>query len=269
MTLSRALGRSPAFWILGAFALGSLLAPLLSPYEPEGVNAPARLLSPSPSHWLGTDGYGMDVATRVLYGARKDLSVALVSAALALLAGALLGSASAYLGGRIDDLLQRLTEVLQAFPVVLFAMAALMALGDRLWNLILVLVAVNVPVYVKIARSVVLPLREAPFVEAARSAGRGRFGVLLRHLLPVTVGPAMAQFSVNCAWSLQIVAGLSFLGLGVDVPEPEWGLMVQQGASYLPTGQWWVSFFPGVAIVIAVYAFQRLAVLLRELSKAI
>jgi peptide/nickel transport system permease protein len=241
-----------------------LLAPALSPYSPEGIDPRSRLLPPSARHPLGTDGFGMDIATRILHGARKDLLLAFASAAPALVAGTLLGAASAFHGGRLDDLLQRSTEVLQAFPVVLFCMAVLTALGDRLLHLILVLAMVNVPVYVKISRSVVLPLRSAEFVEAARSAGHRGPGILMRHLLPNAAGPALAQFSINCAWSLQVVTGLSFLGLGVDIPEPEWGLMVQQGSHYLVTGEWWVSFFPGMAIVIAVYGFQRLAALVRD-----
>jgi len=253
-----------ALWVLLALAALALLAPLVSPYDPEGVDAASRLLPPSLRHPLGTDGFGMDVATRILFGARKDLLLAFASAAPALLAGTLVGAASAFYGGRLDDLLQRSTEVLQAFPVVLFAMAVLTAIGDRLLHVILVLAAVNFPVYVKIARSVVLPLRSAEFVEAARAAGHRRPGVLVRHLLPNTAGPALAQFSINCAWSLQVVTGLSFLGLGVEIPEPEWGLMVQQGSHYLVTGEWWVSFFPGMAILIAVYGFQRLSTLVRD-----
>lgn len=249
--------------VLALLAL-ALLGPALTPYDPEGVNAVERLLPPSPRHPLGTDGFGMDIATRILFGARKDLLLAFASAAPALLAGTLLGAGSGFYGGRLDDLLQRSTEVLQAFPVVLFSMAVLTAIGDRLLHLVLVLAVVNVPVYVKIARSIILPLRSAEFVEAARSAGHGGLGILVRHLLPNTAGPALAQFSINCAWSLQVVTGLSFLGLGVEIPEAEWGLMVQQGSHYLVTGQWWVSFFPGMAIVVAVYGFQRLGSLVRD-----
>jgi peptide/nickel transport system permease protein len=257
-----------ALWVLLALVALALLAPELSPYDPEGVDAASRLLPPSLRHPMGTDGFGMDVATRLLFGARKDLLLAFASAAPALLAGTLVGSASAFYGGRLDDLLQRSTEVLQAFPVVLFAMAVLTAIGDRLLHVILVLAAVNFPVYVKIARSVVLPLKSAEFVEAARSAGQRSPGILVRHLMPNTAGPALAQFSINCAWSLQVVTGLSFLGLGVQIPEPEWGLMVQQGSHYLVTGEWWVSFFPGMAIGIAVYGFQRLSTLVRDWTAA-
>ncbi len=258
---------SPSFWLLTAILAMALLAPLLSPYDPEGVDASRRLLPPSLRHVLGTDGFGMDIATRILFGARKDLLLAFASATPALVVGTFLGAASGFLGGRLDDLMQRSTEVLQAFPVVLFAMAVLTAIGDRLLHLILILAVVNVPVYVKIARSVVLPLRSAEFVEAARAAGHGGLGILVRHLLPNTASPALAQFSINCAWSLQVVSGLSFLGLGVEIPEPEWGLMVQQGSHYLVTGQWWVSFFPGMAIVGAVYGFQRVSSLIRDWAK--
>jgi peptide/nickel transport system permease protein len=235
--------------------LAAAVLPLLSPYDPVGIESSRRLLPPSLAHWCGTDGFGMDIFTRILYGARTDLVLAFSAAGIALTVGSLLGAVSAYLGGWVDQLMQRATEVIQAFPVVLFAMAVLTALGVTLTHLVAVIAVINVPVYVKIVRSVVLPMRSAEFVEAARTTGQGTLSIIIRHVLPNTAGPVMAQFPINCAWSVQVIAGLSFLGLGVTVPEPEWGLMVQQGSNYVVTGQWWVSFFPGMAIVAGVYAF--------------
>jgi peptide/nickel transport system permease protein len=253
---------------MASLLLMAAFAPLLTSYDPVGVDSAKRLLPPSTEHWFGTDGFGMDVLTRILFGARTDLVLTFAAASLALSIGSLLGATSAYLGGWVDQLVQRATEVIQAFPVVLFAMAVLTALGVTLTHLIAVITIINVPVYVKIVRSVVLPMRSASFVEAARAAGHGKLGIIVRHVLPNTAGPVIAQFPINCAWSIQVIAGLSFLGLGVRIPEPEWGLMVQQGANYVVTGQWWVSFFPGIAIVVGVYAFYLLGERLQTLVGA-
>jgi ABC-type Fe3+ transport system permease subunit len=196
--------RSPSSWFLTAIFAMALLAPLLSPYDPEGVDASRRVLSPSLRHFLGTDGFGMDIATRILYGARKDLFLAFASAAPALVVGTFFGAASGFLGGRLDDLLQRSTEVLQAFPVVL-AMAVLTALGDRLLHLILILAVINVPVYEDREER-----RSSAAVGGVHKRSRGRTG------RPRDPGeaprsehrePVLAQFSINCAWPLQIVSG--------------------------------------------------------------
>ena len=248
--------------------LAAVFAPALSSHDPVGVDSAKRLLPPSSEHPFGTDGFGMDVLTRILFGARTDLILTFAAAGIALSVGSLLGATSAYLGGWVDRLVQRGTEIIQAFPVVLFAMAVLTALGVTLTHLIAVIAIINVPVYVRIVRAVVLPMRSAAFVEAARAVGHGKIGIIVRHVLPNTAGPVMAQFPINCAWSIQVIAGLSFLGPGVKIPEPEWGLMVQQGANYVVTGQWWVSFFPGMAIVLGVYAFQLLGDRLQTLVGA-
>lgn len=259
----RGVAAAPAVWLTIALLLVAVLAPALAPYGPTEVDSSRRLLPPSAAHWFGTDGFGMDIFSRVLYAARTDLVLALAAAGLAVAIGVPLGALSGYVGGWLDEVLQRMTEVIQSFPVVLLAMAVLTALGINLVNLVLVIALINIPVYLKIVRSVVLPMRSAEFVEAARCAGHGTASIVVRHIMPNTWGPVVAQFSINCAWAIQVIAGLSFLGLGVRVPEPEWGLMVQQGANYVVTGQWWVAFFPGVAIVIAVLALHLLGDWLR------
>ena len=261
----RQLLASRSVWLLIFLFVLAIFGPFLMSHDPVGLDSSRRLLPPSTQNWFGTDGFGMDIFTRILYGARTDLLLAFSAAGLAMAFGSILGALSGYLGGWPDNVLQRITEIIQSFPVVLFAMAVLTALGVTLTNLVVVIAVINIPVYVKIVRSVVMPMRSAEFVEAARAAGHGTPAIVFRHILPNTVGPVMAQFSINCAWSIQIIAGLSFLGLGVRVPEPEWGLMVQQGANYIVTGQWWVSFFPGIAIVIGVFAFKLLGDRIHEL----
>lgn len=260
--LARAI-RLPSLWILAALIFAAAAAPLIAPYEATEIDISLQLHPPSAEHWFGTDSYGMDVFSRVLYGARIDLLLALAASALAAAVGVPLGALAGYAGGAVDAALQRAAEVIQALPVILLALAILAALGVTLTNVTLVIALVNVPVYFRVVRSVVLPWRNAEFVEAARLAGNGALAIAVRHLLPNVGGPVVAQFTVNFAWAIQVIAGLSFLGLAVDVPEPEWGFMVQQGAEYVTTGQWWVAFFPGVAIFAAVLLLNRIGAGLR------
>jgi peptide/nickel transport system permease protein len=261
--------RTPSLWALLLLVAAAAAAPLLTRYSPTAVNVGPQLAAPSSKHWFGTDGYGMDIYTRIVYGARKDLLLALAAATLSALIGVPLGAVSGFFGGWVDAILQRLSEMLQSFPVVLLAMAVLIALGSSLTNLAIVIAVINVPVYLRIVRSVVLPLERAEFVDAARLTGNSSASIIVRHLLPNVVGPTLAQFTVNFAWAIQIIAGLSFLGLGVHIPEAEWGLMVQQGSTYIVAGQWWPSFFPGLAIFIAVLTLNRVSAWIHDLTGAV
>jgi peptide/nickel transport system permease protein len=260
------LARSPAAWLFLLLVLVAILAPVVAPYGATEVNTDGALEGPSFRHLFGTDAYGMDVFSRVIHGARVDLVLAIAAATLAALVGVPVGAVAGYFGGVVDQALQRMSEVVQAFPVVLLAMAVLGALGIHLGIVVAVIAVINVPVYFRLVRSVVLPWREAEFIEAARLSGNGNISIIVRHVLPNVVRPVMAQFAVTFAWAIQIIAGLSFLGLAVKVPEAEWGLMVQQGAQYVTTGQWWISFFPGSAIFLAVLVLMRLGSNLQQLG---
>lgn len=264
---ARILLRSPAVWIFGALVFIALFGRLLAPYGGTEIIDGADLQAPSLHHLFGTDANSMDVLSRVLYGARPDLLLALASAAIAATVGSLLGLLAAFVGSWVDPILQRVSEVILAFPVLIFAMAALIAIGTTLANLTLVIAFVNIPVYFRIVRSIVLPMRQAEFVDAARVAGNSTTSILLRHLAPNLWAPVMAQFTVNFAWAIQLLAGLSFLGLGVHLPDPEWGLMVQQGAPFVVAGKWWVAFFPGLAIFVAVLALTRIGALIESIAR--
>jgi peptide/nickel transport system permease protein len=263
----RTLLAAPAVWAAAVIVLAAILAPVLAPFGPTQLSAGPRLSPPSADHWFGTDSFGMDILSRVLHGARKDLVLAFAAAGLAVFVGVPLGALAGYVGGWVDALAQRATEVIQSFPLVLFAMAVLVAIGVTLPNLAAVIAVVNVPVYFRIVRSIVLPLRQAEFVDAARVTGSSSGSIILRHLLPNVWAPVVAQFTVNFAWAIQIIAGLSFLGLGVRIPEAEWGLMVQQGAEYVQTGEWWVAFFPGAAIFATVLTLNRLGAWIEYLGR--
>ena len=256
------LGKSGArhfltgYWlILWAFVLIALLAPILSPHDPVQADSASLLLPPSGEHLFGTDIYGMDVFSRVLWATRTDFSISIIGVLLAIGGGVPLGALAGYLGGFADDSLSRLSEIIQAIPLFLFALMVFAALGNSRLVLIGIIAFVNVPIFLKLTRSVVLPLKRSDFVAAAQCAGLTPTQVVLRHVLPNSLGPMASQFSVSCAYAIQVVAGLSFLGLGVPIPYPEWGSMIQEGAGRMIYGQWWVSVFPGLAVLLAVIAF--------------
>jgi peptide/nickel transport system permease protein len=255
---------TPSVAILVLFALAAIFAPLIAPYDPVTPNLSEKLLAPSWAHLFGTDQLGMDVFSRVIYAARTDLTVAAGSVLLGITIGAPLGALAGYRGGIADVLLGRLTETTQAFPVLLFAMLVLAIVGNNLVTLTVLLGILNAPVYLKMVRSVALPLREADFVQAARLSGHNAFSLLGRHILPNTLVPVFSQFSISCAFAIQLIAGLSFIGLGVRVPKPEWGSMINEGANYIVFGQWWISVFPGLAIFISAFALTTLGNRLRR-----
>jgi peptide/nickel transport system permease protein len=176
----------------------------------------------------------------------------------------LLGIIAGYLGGIVDDVLSRFVEIMQAFPLFLFAMAVFAAVGSNTQNLVFIIAFINIPIYLKLARSLVLPLRQSEFVMAARCAGNSEASIVLRHILPNTLGPIFSQFSINCAYAIQIIAGLSFIGLGVEVPHPEWGAMINVGANHIVFGKWWPSVFPGIAVFLAVFALTRIGDLIAQ-----
>lgn len=249
---------TPVYVVAALLVLVAILAPVLAPYDPVEVDREARVQPPSLKHWFGTDQNGMDIFSRILYGARVDLSVAISAAAIAVVIGVPLGALAGYWSNLFDDVLLRGVESVQSFPTLLLGLAVLAALGSDLLNLVFVIAFVNIPVYIKLTRSAVLPLRNNDYVHAARCAGSSTFTIIRRHILPNVSGVIFAQFPVNCAWAIQILAALSFIGLGVRVPEPEWGAMIKVGADYIVFGDWWVSVFPGLAIFGAVLTLNRL-----------
>jgi peptide/nickel transport system permease protein len=206
----------------------------------------------------------MDVFTRVLYATRIDLTAAVVSVLLGILVGAPLGALAGYVRGWLDEALMRMTEIMQAFPQILFAMAIFAAVGSSVRNLVLILAFFHVPVYMRMVRSSALPLRESEFVLAARCAGHSPLSLVIKHILPNTLVPVFSQFSLSIAYTIQMIAGLSFIGLGVHVPQAEWGAMINLGAGYVIFGKWWPAFFPGLAAFVASFALNGLGRRLKE-----
>lgn len=254
----RRLASAPVYWLLALFIAIAIFAPVLATHDPIKPNPANKLKPPSAEHWFGTDPFGMDIYSRALYATRTDFSVALSSVLLAVVIGVPMGAVAGYMGGLIDDSLMRFVEIVQSFPLFLFAIVIFAAMGSSTFNLIVIIAFINIPIYIKLVRSVVLPLKSAEFVLAARCTGNSTPALIAYHILPNALGPAFSQFSLSCAYAIQIIAGLSFIGLGVKIPHPEWGSMIQLGASHIVFGRWWPSIFPGLAVFLAVFTLNRL-----------
>ncbi|MBM3569104.1 MAG: ABC transporter permease [Alphaproteobacteria bacterium] len=256
---------------LAAFVLFVLLVglaifgPALAPFDPIASDVPNALRPPSAKHWFGTDQLGRDVFSRVIVATRIDLTIAVSAVALSFAAGSAIGAAIGYLGGLVDRVVGQLVDVLMAFPLFVMAMALVAALGNTVANIIYATALINLPFYIRIARAEVNQRREAGYVLAARLSGNGPWRIVLGVLLPNVMPTLVVQMSLNMGWAILNAAGLSFIGLGVRPPTPEWGIMVAEGASYITGGRWWPALFPGAALVLAVFCFNLLGDGLRDL----
>ncbi len=229
-----------------------LIGPLFTSYNPTKPDMKSASLAPSFAHWMGTDALGMDIFTRIVYATRTDLLIAVMAVLGAAILGSLYGVISAFYGRVLDEVMMRALDSLQAFPSILLGLAIAAALGPSLRNVIIVLVVVNFPMYARLVRSQILSLKEATFVDAARTVGNNNARIMFRHLLPNSLGPVYVQSSLNVGWSVLMAASMSFLGLGIQAPEPEWGVMISQGARQMVQGEWWSAFFPGLFIFLFV-----------------
>lgn len=228
------------------------------PHNPLAVNGGQALLAPGHGHLFGTDQFGRDVLSRVVYGLGIDVVIGLIVAALAFVVGTAVGLVSGYLGGWIDDIVMRLVDIAMSFPSFLLALAIAVVLGNNTTNVIFAVTLAYVPYIVRLTRASVLSARGADYVLGARAVGGSPLRVMSLHVLPNTVGPSVVQATLMSGWAILDVSGLSFLGVGIQPPSPELGVQVAQGASYITSGQWWVSVFPGIAIILAVLAFNFL-----------
>jgi peptide/nickel transport system permease protein len=243
----------------------AIFGPWIVPYDPIASNVSQALLPPSAEHLAGTDQLGRDVFSRLIVAARLDLAIAVSAVSLSFVLGAVVGSFCGYAGGRLDRTVGRFVDVMMAFPLFVLAMAMVAALGNRVENIIIATAVINLPFYIRFARAEVNVRRNLGWVEAARSSGESHISVVLRFLLP-NILPAMAvQMSLNLGWAILNAAGLSFIGLGVKPPTPEWGIMVAEGARFISTGRWWLVAFPGLALMLAVLCFNLLGDGMRDI----
>lgn len=244
--------------IILLWTAAALAAPLLAPHDPVEVDIGARMQPASRVHPLGTDFYGRDLLSRIVFGARYDLAIALVAVGLAAGVGVSLGVLAGYYGRGVDDVIMRTTDVLLAFPSLVLALALASALGPGLWKAILAVAVVGVAGYSRLARGSTLSLREEAYVEAARAEGASDLRIMVRYVLPNILSPIIVRATVGMGFTVLLAAGLSFIGLGAQPPTPEWGAMINEGRNQLVTGVWWISTFPGLAIMSLVLGFNLL-----------
>src|SRR5215510_13602836 len=248
------------------FAFG---AAQISPYNPEEIDFAGMLSSPNAAHWFGTDQYGRDVFSRIVYGSRTALAVGILSSIAGCTLGALLGAASGYFGGRIDNWIQRLVDIMLSFPIIVLAMVVVAVLGKRTLlgidlNLIAAIMLPILPRMARVARASTLSIVAMPFIDAARAAGYSHKRIILRHIIPNIVAPYLIMVTAFMAQAILLEASLSFLGLGVTEPTPAWGLMLSgTSADFYQTAPWMI-LFPGLAITLAVFAFNLFGDSLRD-----
>ncbi|MDQ8730743.1 ABC transporter permease [Bradyrhizobium sp. LHD-71] len=246
-------------------ALIGVLAPWITPQDPLATDVANAMQPPTTAHWFGTDQLGRDIFSRVVAATRIDLAIALSAVSLSFVLGAVIGGVCGYVGGRLDRVVGRVVDVLMAFPLFVLAMAMVAALGNRVENVILATAFINLPFYIRFARAEVNVRRDSGWVEAARAGGENDLSIILFFLLP-NILPAMAvQVSLNLGWAILNAAGLSFIGLGVQAPTAEWGIMVAEGARFITSGKWWLVAFPGAALMLSVLFFNLLGDALRDI----
>ncbi len=243
----------------------AIFGPLVAPYDPLATNVAISLHPPSWDHWFGTDQLGRDVFSRVLVAARLDLMISVSAVALSFVIGATIGSAAGYFGGWTDRITGRVVDTIMAFPLFVLAMGIVAALGNTVENIIYATAIINVPFYARVARAEAAIRRTAGFVQAAKLSGNSDLRILATQVFPNALPPMAVQASLNMGWAILNAAGLSFIGLGVRPPTPEWGIMVAEGANVIISGEWWLAIFPGLALMLTVFTFNLLGDALRDI----
>ena len=256
-----------ALIILVLLIVGALLAPYIIPYPEDLADAThtqIKLQAPSLEHLMGTDELGLDIFSRVVYGARVSLSAALAAVGLSLVIGIPLGAIAGSFGGWVDNLIMRITDVFLSFPPLLLAIAMVAVMGSSLNNAILAIALSWWPWYTRLIRGQAISVKERKFVQAAETIGTGRMKIIFKHIIPNCISPVIVQASMDIGGVILTVASLSFLGLGAQLPTPEWGLMISMGRRFFPDS-WWYCIFPGLAIFVTVLCFNLLGDAIREI----
>jgi peptide/nickel transport system permease protein len=261
------LWRNPGA-VAGAFVLAAMIflaifAPLIAPYDPIEQDSRAIRAAPSAQHPFGADKFGRDVFSRVLYGGRMSLPVGFIAVSITAVVGVALGLIAGYYGRAVDTVIMRWVDMMLAFPGILLAMALIAILGTSLFNLMLAVGIAAIPEYTRVVRASVLSARETEYVTAARVSGAPDRTIVLRHILPNVLPPVIVLATLGIASAIILASTLSFLGLGIKPPTPEWGNMLDEGRSMI-RHQWWISFFPGLAIMLTVLAINLLGDGLRD-----
>jgi peptide/nickel transport system permease protein len=263
------IGENPvtglAFALFVLIVLVALVGPTIVPIDPLASDTVEALKSPSLRHWFGTDQLGRDIFSRVVVATRLDFGIAVWSVVLVFVMGGLAGVAAGFFGGWIDRIVGRIADTIMAFPLFVLAMGIVAALGNTVTNIVIATAIVNFPLYARVARAEANVRRDAGFVEAARLSGNGDLRILAFQILPNVFPILVVQMSLTMGYAILNAAGLSFIGLGVRPPTPEWGIMVAEGAAFMVSGEWWIAFFPGLALMVAVFCFNLLGDGLRDI----
>jgi peptide/nickel transport system permease protein len=263
------IGENPvtglSFGLFVIIVLCAIFGPILAPYDPLASDTAAALQAPSSAHWFGTDQLGRDILSRVITATRLDLGIAVFSVALVFVLGGLSGVAAGFFGGWTDRIVGRIADTIMAFPLFVLAMGIVAALGNTVTNIVIATAIINYPLYVRVARAEANVRRDAGFVQAARLCGNGEARIVLTQILPNVMPIMVVQMSLTMGYAILNAAGLSFIGLGVRPPMAEWGIMVAEGATFMVSGEWWIAFFPGAALMVAVFCFNLLGDGLRDI----
>jgi ABC-type dipeptide/oligopeptide/nickel transport system permease subunit len=249
--------------MVSVFILIALFAPFIAPYDPNEIDLASVLKAPSAEHWLGTDYYGRDLGSRIIYGSRISLSVGVIVQVISITIGTIMGSLAGYYGGKVDMFIMRIVDIVMSFPSLLLTIAIMVSLGPSLYNVFIALGVVWWTRTARIIRSEFMRHREREYVEAARAIGNNDFIIMYKHILPNCLAPLIISFTMGIASSIMAEASLSFLGLGAQEPTPSWGSIINNGLQYLRTKPWY-SLFPGLAIAYTVLAFNMLGDGLRD-----
>ena len=253
-----------SFLLFVLLLLAAIVGPSLVPYDPLASDTAAALQSPSWRHWFGTDQIGRDIFSRVVVATRLDMTIAIASVALVFALGGFAGLAAGFFGGWVDQVVGRISDTIMAFPLFVLAMGIVAALGNNVTNIVIATAVINFPLYARLARSETSVRKNVGFVQAARLTGNGEMRILLGQILPNLLPIMIVQMSLTMGYAILNAAGLSFIGLGVRPPTPEWGIMVAEGAAFIVSGEWWIALFPGLALMLAVFCFNLLGDGLRD-----
>ena len=251
------------FVILFIYLVMAIAAPLVAPYDPYKMNPRHRLEEPSAKHWFGTDQFGRDILSRIIYGTRISFQVGLISVSIALVIGVIMGIIAGYYGKWIDGILSRIMDVMFSFPHILLALVIMALLGSSLTNVMIAIGIVYIPIFARITRGSVLSIKDSLYVEAAHSIGVEDLVVMWRHILPNIMAPVIVQTTLSFGFAIRAEAALSFLGLGVEPDVPSWGIMLNHGTDWMESA-WWIAVFPGLAATLAILSFNVLGDGLRD-----
>lgn len=254
-----------AFALFLLIAACAIFGPWIAPYDPLASNTMSALQPPSWKHWFGTDQLGRDILSRVMVAARLDMAIAVFSVALVFMLGGLSGVAAGFFGGWTDRIVGRIADTIMAFPLFVLAMGIVAALGNTVTNIVIATAIINYPLYARVARAEANVRRDAGFVQAARLSGNSEIRIVLTQVLPNVMPIMVVQMSLTMGYAILNAAGLSFIGLGVRPPTPEWGIMVAEGAGFIVSGEWWIAMFPGLALMLSVFCFNLLGDGLRDI----